>query len=181
MSRPLPLINFAGVLMLAGLSVAQWRANSRLHHTVSQLESTQTQLTTKLVDQEKAAKGCAADLEGFRLQLTTANTAFSETSQKQTLLEREKRTFETENESLKLALTNWMEGVEVRNKRIQELSDRHAGLVEKQNTVVSNFNELAAKYGDTVKLLNERTVRFNELVLKYNNMVKTNGATSAGK
>ena len=181
MSRHLQFINFGGVALLAGLSLAQWRSNSHLNHKILQLEEDRQKIAVSLTTQETTAKGCAADLEAFRQQVTTAGTNLAELTRKQSSLETEKTRFQAENETLRLSLTNWVEAVEARNTRIQEMNGRLKDMVEKQNTTVSNFNKLAGKYGETVKLLNECTVLFNELVVKYNDLVKTNGSKSTSQ
>jgi chromosome segregation ATPase len=172
MNRSLQFINFFGVLVLAGICIAQWRSNRADNLEIFQLEKMRLDQAAKLAEQEKIIQGNAADLDTFREQLIVAKTAWKEGEGQLKSAQREITQLQSERDQLRESVTNWANAVALRDERIQDLKGNVTALTEQLNGTIQKFNELGTNYGTVVRELNERTRQFNELVVKYNETVK---------
>jgi DNA recombination protein RmuC len=159
MNRSLQYVNLIGVLALAILCAAQWRANRLLHLQAIELEALQQEQTKALADREAKLKGAGADLDTFRQQLARLSDAVKAADAKAAATERDVRQLTVEREQLKTSVTNWAAAVTVRDERLKEAQAQLQKLVQERNETVAKYNQLAAKFNDVVKDLNEARAR----------------------
>lgn len=173
MNRSLRYLNLAGVLALAVLCAAQWRANRFKNLEVSRLERSQLDERGKLEEQRRSLEGCTADLERFREQLTGLHSKLKEAETRLRNTEGDASRSSVERDQLKSSITNWVKAVSARDERLKELGVQLQKIADERNDAFQKFNEVAAKYNDVVSNLNVRTKEFNQLAEKYNALVKS--------
>jgi chromosome segregation ATPase len=161
MNRPLTIINFLGVIVLAVLCAFQWSANRRVNLEASKLEKVRQEQVVKLGEKEKTLQGCMADLELFRGQLTQANSTLKDAETKVAANERAIHQLTTERDQLKSSVTNWAAAVSQRDEQLKKANDQLQKLADDRNGAVVKFNELARKYNDLVKNLDEARARLS--------------------
>ena len=161
MNRFLGYFNLFGVFALTLLSAAQWRTNSRLNLEEIELEKTRLEQVAKIAEQDKAIKGCAADLEEFRGRLTKADASLHDTESRlaATAAERdqlsEDRTrLAEERGRLRANLDHWIAAVTERDKALKQAGEDIQKLCADRNEAVTRFNELVGKYNAMVKAAN---------------------------
>lgn len=165
MSRALTWLNLAGVAVLAVLCAFQWRANRALNLDVNALRKTGYAQTTRIAEQDKALAGLAADLEGFRGQITRAHAELRDTVEKLHASETAAARLHAERDQLRESLGRWTAAVQERDERLAEANDRIREAGARLTEAVEKFNDLAARY-------NERTAQLNELTTQYNAIVE---------
>lgn len=166
MNRFLTVFNLAGILLVFGISIVQWNVNRRLNLHSQALEATRRKQEARLNDQDKALKGCAADLDLFRDQLSRASEVAAGEESKRKAAEREAAQAAGERDQLQASVSKWAQAVEARDEQLRQANEALERLGSDRNDLVTKFNDLAEKYNETVKLLNERTQRLNELLKK---------------
>jgi uncharacterized coiled-coil DUF342 family protein len=150
-NRFLQYCNLVGVVALAALCVVQWRANRQAWLQVGGLEQTRLEQAAKLAEQDKALKGCAADLDNFRDQLSRVHGALKETEAGLAVSERRSRQLTSECDQLKTSLTNWVAAVSAREEQLKKANEQVQKLADARNETVVKFNELAEKYNALTK------------------------------
>jgi chromosome segregation ATPase len=159
MNRWMQFINFLGVLLLAALCIAQWQVNRRMNLQVIELDRANQAQRVAIGEREKTIQGQAADLDGFREQLTLAHTTLKERETRLALMEREVRQLSLERDQLRVSVTNWAAAISVRDEKLKMANEDLQKLAKDRNEVVGKFNDLAEKYNSAVKDLNEIRVR----------------------
>jgi chromosome segregation ATPase len=159
MNRSMPLINLLGVLLLAGLCIAQWQVNRRANLQLIELDRANQAQRVEMAEQEKTIKGQAADLDSFRQQLIRAHTTLKETETRLATTEKEVRQVSLERDQLRVSVTNWAAAVTARDEKLKGANEELQKLAIDRNEVVGKFNELAENYNSVVKDLNEIRAR----------------------
>ena len=163
MNRLLQIINFVGVLALAGLCAYQWKDNGRLHEEMDRLDRTRQEQAAKIADQEKTIAGNVTDLETARDNLSKSEASAKETqgklsaevaANKQLTTARDQLT--TERDQLKAAISQWSAAVSQRDDALKQAGVQMQKLLADRNEAVGKFNDLASKYNGVVKELNAR-------------------------
>ena len=173
MSRRLHYLNLAGVLLLAGICVLQWRINRELNLRTNVLEKERIDQGLRIEEQAKQIKGQAADLDTFRehVQRLAADLKSAESNLSASRVEAAQLT--AQNDQLKESLESWRKAVEERDEQLARASEQLQQLGTERNEVVQKFNNLAQKHNEVVDDLNARTREFNSLVERYNAMAKS--------
>lgn len=159
MNRALPVLNFVGVLLLAGLCIVQWRENRRVNLEATGLAKVRLVQADKLEEQAKTIAGLSADLDRFRERLRSASDLAKETETKLRPLERELHQLTQERDQLKASVTGWAEAVTARDQRLKGFAAQLQELATGRNEAVTKFNDLAEKHNGVVKDLNEARAR----------------------
>ncbi len=168
MSRTLTWLNLVGVAALAVLCAFQWRANRALNLDVNALQKTGYAQTARIAEQDQALAGLAADLDGFRAQISRAHAELRDLAGKLHASEEAVAHLGAERDHLKDSLARWTEAVQVRDARIAEANDRIRDLGGRLKDAVEKFNDLATRYNERTQQLNELTTRFNTVVEQLN-------------
>lgn len=145
MNRTLGWINLTGVLLLAGLCVAQWNHNRRLNREVIDLTKVRLAQAESLTERDQALTRTQADLERFREQLMVSSTLASDAREKVAKLELEVPRLTVERDRLQESVTQWSAAVTVRDSRLAEAQEQILKLAQERNEVVERYNELAAR------------------------------------
>jgi len=155
MNRVLAALNLLGIVLLLGLCVFQWRANSALNLDVNRLEEIRLDQTAKIADQAGRLRGLAADLDRFRDQLGATTLDLKKTRGRLRESERLAAQLANERDQLKEAVVQWTAAVAARDERLKEANDRIRDLGTRLNDAVVKFNALVATHNDLVRQLNE--------------------------
>ena len=159
MNRALTIVNFIGVLALAGLCVVQWRANDRLGLRGDDLERTRQEQAARIVEQEKTLKGNAADLDDFRRKLEHAEADAKDAQRKLALADARMKQMEADRDRNKAALEKWVAAVSQRDQALRRIDQQFQATDAKRVEAVKKFNDLASKYDTVVKELNAASAR----------------------
>lgn len=169
MNRTLARLNLLGILLLAVLCAAQWRANRAAHQELARQERAARAQAGELNEARKALAGTQEDLERFRGQLGQVTTEARDSGVRQRGLQQQLDQASAERDQLRGSVTNWAAAVEARDVRIIEANERLEKLALELDSTVGRFNALATEH--------------NALVGRYNSLadqVRTN-APSAGQ
>lgn len=172
MIRWLQWLNLAGVLALAVLCVAQWRANRQVNLELQRLESIRLEQAKKLDERDRTIAGHIRDLETLREHLIRVTGESKEAQAHLTAARREVEQLAVMRDQLKQSVTNWTQAVSARDERIREHQEQIRELAGRLSQTVARYNELTTNYNSAVALLNERAAAYNDLVTKYNELVK---------
>ena len=145
------ILNFLGVLALAGLCCVQWQTNRRVNFAAIDLEKTRLTQLAKIEEQEKTIKGYTADLDDFRRRLQLSESALKESEDKFNALAIQRDQLLAERDQLKAALAKWAAAVAERDATIKQAAAQIEKLAADRNDAVAKFNDLAEKYNALVK------------------------------
>lgn len=155
MNRTLTWLNLLGVLALAVLCAAQWRANRTANLEITRLEKVRLEQAGELKEAKETLAGATADLEQFREQLGRVTTEARAAEGKLSAVQDQVDQLTSEREQLKHSVTNWAAAVEARdgqlreaNRRIQELADELNATILKFNALATNHNAVVQRYND---------------------------------
>ena len=148
MNRVVQYFNLLGVVLLAGLSVAQWLTNSRLNLQINRLEQKSIDQQAKIDDQQKTLLQNAADLDDFRGRLKISETSLDHALANLT-------TMTGERNQLKSAVTQYTAALAQRDQVLKHSNEQMQTLAADRNAAVTKFNDLANKYNAVVKQLND--------------------------
>mgnify|MGYP001019756106 CR=1 FL=1 len=162
MNRFLQWFNLFGVVALAALCVAQWRANRQMNLEVNRLQRSRLEQAARLTEQEKSSAGQAADLAGLQSHLASLTGELKQTADQLAAAERELRQALAERDQLKSSVTNWAAAVAVRDERLKQAASQLQTLAGERNTAVKQFNDLAERHNQLVKDWNELQSRLAE-------------------
>lgn len=143
--------NFAGVILLAGLCVVQWKDNGRLQHSLGELRHEREEMAARRAEQDKVLAGLKTDLDVFK---ETVGSNAGELAEKRRQLEESRReigTLSGENIQLKAGLTNWIAAVRQRDERLHEANETIQRLGVQLKDAVEKHNALAALYARLVQ------------------------------
>ena len=155
-------LNLLGVLVLAGLCVAQWQRDRHTNLEVNRLEKTRFEHESRLSEREQMIQGLNADLGQLKDQMAKTQTEVNETRQKLRAAESEIRQLAAERNQLKASITNWVDAVAARDNRLKEANKEIRRLADELNGSIAKFNELATNYNATVRDLNELRTRLSQ-------------------
>jgi chromosome segregation ATPase len=168
MNRTLTWLNLSGVMALAVLCGFQWRSNRTLNLDVNALQKTGMTQAARLVEQDHALAGLAADLERFRGEIGRAHAELRDTSNRLQVSEQSASKLGAERDQLKTSIARWTAAVEARDQRIAEANERIREVGGRLKDAVEKFNELATRYNERVEQLNQLTSRYNTVVEQLN-------------
>jgi len=163
MNRLLTLVNFLGVLALAGLCALQWRTNTALTQTADRLEQTRLEQSAKIAEQEKSLKSITADLDDTRQKLTKSESSLTDAQRKivadateksQILAQRDQLT--QQRDDLKTAVEKWTAAVSDRDHALNQANDQLQRAQNERNDAATKYNDLVTKYNQAVKDLSAK-------------------------
>lgn len=172
MSAFIQYVNFAGVLLMAGLCLVQWRSNREVNLEANALEQARLEQVAAIQEYQQQVKGCQSDLEALRAHLARTATGWNEAKSNLTAVKLELHQLENERDQLKVSVTNWAAAVAARDSRIMEAGEQLKAIAAERNETVVKFNQLAGKYNEVVRDLNERTQQLNDLSRRLNQELK---------
>jgi len=155
MNRTLTWLNLLGVLALAVLCAAQWRANRAANLEITRLERVRLEQAGKLEESQQALAGMTADLEQFRALLGRVTTGARAAEGKLSLVQDQVDQLTVEREQLKHSVTNWAAAVEARDAQLKEANRRLQELSDELNAAILKFNELATNHNAVVQRYND--------------------------
>jgi chromosome segregation ATPase len=154
MNRFLEKLNLVGVIILAGLCVAQWKINRDANLDLQHAQKIQREQTTKLADQEKMIQGQVADLEVFRAQLLETKASEKELENKFTVVDRANHELTNERDQLKTSISNWDASVKARDEQLRQASTNLQKLVQSRDDAIEKYNDLAKRHNQLVGEVN---------------------------
>jgi chromosome segregation ATPase len=164
MNRRLLYLNFLGVLALAVLCVLQWRQDSHLNLDLNHADQVCLDQSTVLNDQTNQLQGLHADLDQFKTSLMAEQKQLALTETRLHAAENTNDLLSAECDQLKVAVTNWMDAVKLRDQRITEANHRIESLsadlnnaIQKFNTLVTNYNSVVTNYNSVAQELKAAT------------------------
>jgi chromosome segregation ATPase len=174
MNRWLTLLNLAGVLAVALLCGLQWRANHAANLELNALERSRLELLGKLEEQDRTLRGCTADLDDFRGQVSSARDSLRQSEALSAAAGRTLDQLTRERDQLKRSVAEWAQALTAREERAQALNAQLQQLARERNEVVTQFNDLGSRYNQlngrykqVIDTLNERTRLLNELAGRF--------------
>jgi len=167
MTRWIEPFNLLGVLALATLCGFQWQTNRSVNLEVHAMAIVRQELEVKLDERDRKIKGCAADLDSFRQQVTLAKTELEQTETRSSTTARAVAQAAHERDALKTSVADWAKAMTARDAELQAVGAQLRALAAERNDVVTKLNDLGEKYHQVVQTLNERTRQLNELAEKY--------------
>lgn len=166
MTRVLQAVNFLGVIALALLCAAQWRANRRVNLEAEALDRTRQRQAVTIADRDRAIRGYVADLDELRQRLTTAEGQLKELNDKLTAvaadrdhIAAERDQIAKQRDQLKASLEQWQAAVATRDAAIKRTGSEVQKLATERNEAVLRFNDLAGKYNALVRAAEGATSR----------------------
>ena len=152
-------VNLAGVLLLAGLCVAQWRRDRELNLEVNQLQQARHEQAARLAELEASLQSANADLAQFKERLGRSETDLKDAHRQRQRAESDVRELAAERDQLKGSVTNWAAALRARDERLQEAGAQARRLSDDLLAAISRFNTLATSHNAVVKELNELRAR----------------------
>lgn len=157
----LQIVNFVGVLLVAGLCVFQWNDNGQLHRNLDELDRTRQEQVAKIADQEKTINANNADLDDLRAKLAKAEAATkdiqgkldTETARNKQLAAEHDRLVAEQGE-FKTAIERWQAAIAQRDETIKQADQTIQKLSAERNDDINKYNDLMNKYNGVVKDLN---------------------------
>ena len=173
MIRNLNRINFVLLVILAVVTLFQWKVEREARISINSLQRKTALQDQKIAEQDETIKGNNEDLDHFRaqvLELKTQNDAqavdIRDQRAKLFQLEETKTSLTKQTESLRQSLEAFKAALASRDDNIKTLLDQREQLyaanknaVEKANLAITSYNDLNGKYADLV-------THYNELVAK---------------
>jgi len=157
--KRLHYFNFAGVLALAALCVAQWLHDRRLNLEINRLEKSRLEQAARLAEAEQTISGLSSDVAQFKQLYAQAHTELGESDHKLRAAERKATQLAAESDQLRTSVTNWAAAVAGRDDRLKEANAQIRKLADDLNSSIRKFNALATNYNGVVKDLNELRAR----------------------
>ena len=164
--RRLHVINFIGVLTLAGLCVLQWKQNRDLNLQFNQIQKINFDQTAQKRALESNLKGTTADLSELKTRIADARKADGATQRKLNQARAEVRQLSTERDQLRTSVTNWSAAVAARDERLKQANSEIKNLSQELNSARLQYNELASNHNSLVtnwnavmKDLNARSIK----------------------
>jgi hypothetical protein len=154
MNRHLEKLNLLGVVILAVLCVAQWKINRDTNLQLASAQKFQQEQTTKIAEQEKVIQNHLADLETFRVQLTSAKASEKELEKKFAESDGANRELVNERDQLKASITNWAAAVETRDQQLRLAATNLQSLVQSRDEAIEKYNDLARRHNELVSDIN---------------------------
>ena len=189
MRRWLEIANLAGVVLLAGLCVAQWGVNRALHLRAIENERAAAEQGAKIAELNKTITGYTADLEDFRKQIAAeadgrkqAEEKLMKTEAEGVKLAADRDQLQTAYDNVTAAIKKWEAAVAARDQTIKQANELAQKLAADRNEAVTKYNDLVAKYnaageeirkaGEVIKQVaaqrDEAIAKFNALAVRYN-------------
>jgi hypothetical protein len=155
MNKLLEKVNLIGVLALAVLCVAQWKINRATNLELHSAQKKHQEQASTIEENKKTIAGNLADLESFRVQLTSVTKSEKELSAKNRDLELKERDLTLENEALKSAITNWAAAVETRDQQLRQAATNIQSVAQSRDEAIDKYNELAKRHNQLVAEVNQ--------------------------
>ena len=189
MKRWLEIANLVGVVLIAGLCVAQWGVNRALHLRGIENERVGAEQEAKIAELDKTITGYTADLDDFRKQIAVEADGRERAEEKLTKTEAARAKVAADRDQVQAAYDNvtatvkkWEAAVAARDQTIRQANELAQKLAADRNTAVTKYNDLVAKYnaageeirkaGEVIKQVaaerDEAIAKFNALAVKYN-------------
>ena len=156
MSRFLQILNLLGILALALLCSAQWRANRALNLDIIDREKQRLQRVAQIDEQAKSIKGYTADLDDFRQRITLSEAALKESEQKYHDLAGQRDELAVERDQLKSSLDKFTAAVAERDAALKKAGEQIVSLSADRNDAIDKFNDLCRS---TMRLWKRRRKR----------------------
>ena len=163
MNRVLQIVNFIGVLLVAGLCALQWYDNGQLHAQGEDLERTRQEQAAKIAGQDKAIQGCTADLDDLRGMLSKSDAELKDTQAKlaaetagRNRLAAARDELTAERDQLKSAIEKWAAAVAQRDDALKQLGDQVKQANEQLQKLTADRNDTITKYNNLVNEMNAR-------------------------